>query len=116
VHLTTLGCRLNEAETELWSGQFQAAGWGLCAEPSQADLIIFNTCAVTAEATRKSRQLIGRHKRVNPAAQIVIAGCVVSLPHNPADDDQAQKHTQAALPDVDLIVPNSQKDQLADSV
>ena len=125
VHLTTLGCRLNEAETELWSGQFQAAGWTLCAEPSHADLIIFNSCAVTAEAVRKSRQLIGRHKRINPNARVVISGCVVSLPQDAAGSaspnktvgkkelsSQSTGTAHPVLPEVDLIVPNNRKDQL----
>ncbi|HFQ95841.1 MAG TPA: tRNA (N(6)-L-threonylcarbamoyladenosine(37)-C(2))-methylthiotransferase MtaB, partial [Anaerolineae bacterium] len=50
VHLTTIGCRLNEAETATWARQFQMAGHQVVTAAADADAIIFNTCAVTTEA------------------------------------------------------------------
>lgn len=101
VHLKTLGCRLNEAELETWSRGFQALGYKLTQELNDADLVVVNTCAVTGEAVRKSRKLIRRAQRSNPAAKLVVSGCYTSL--NPADTSG-----------IDLIVNNQDKDRLVE--
>ncbi len=103
VHLKTLGCRLNEAEVESWSEDFLRRGIRPCATPEQANLLVINTCAVTEEAVRKSRKLLRRAQRDNPGAKLVISGCYASL--NP---EQA-----AADLGVDLVVPNQDKEHLA---
>ena len=102
VHLKTLGCRLNEAELEQWAQQFQRTGHTITNDPEQADLVIINTCAVTADATRKSRQLIRRTQRQNPAAKLVVSGCYASLDNERVATDLG----------VDLVVDNRDKDQL----
>jgi threonylcarbamoyladenosine tRNA methylthiotransferase MtaB len=102
VHLKTLGCRLNEAELETWARQFRQLGHGITADPGCADLLVINTCAVTGEAVRKSRQLIRRAQKNNPQAKLVVSGCYASL--NPDAVD--------AIPGVDLLVDNRQKDRL----
>ncbi|BAO44882.1 tRNA (N(6)-L-threonylcarbamoyladenosine(37)-C(2))-methylthiotransferase MtaB [Thiolapillus brandeum] len=103
VHLKTLGCRLNEAELESWSRDFQSQGIQPTAAPEKADLVVVNTCAVTEEAVKKSRKLLRRAQRDNPNAKLVVSGCYVSL--NP---EQA-----AADLGVDLVVPNTDKEHLA---
>ncbi|WP_456417415.1 tRNA (N(6)-L-threonylcarbamoyladenosine(37)-C(2))-methylthiotransferase MtaB [Thiolapillus sp.] len=105
VHLKTLGCRLNEAELESWSREFQQRGIQPSSDPGHADLLVINTCAVTEEAVRKSRKLLRRAQRDNPAAKLVISGCYASL--NPE---------QAADLGVDLLIPNSDKERLVDIV
>lgn len=105
VHLKTLGCRLNEAELESWSRDFQQRGIQPDGNPEHADLLVINTCAVTEEAVRKSRKLLRRAQRDNPAAKLVISGCYASL--NPE---------QAADLGVDLLVPNTEKERLVDIV
>ncbi len=100
VYLTTLGCRLNEAEVESWASAFQRQGHTLTAQADSADLVVINTCAVTEEAARKSRQLIRRVQRQNPHAKLVVSGCFVSL--NPTQ----------ALEGVDVVVSNRDKDRL----
>src|SRR5574341_1127155 len=60
VHLDFTGCRLNQAEIEQMGRAFAARGDSLTASPEDADLVVINTCAVTLEATRKSRKLIWR--------------------------------------------------------
>ena len=76
----TLGCRLNHADTALFTARLEAAGYSLCDDPhSPVDLIVVNTCAVTAEAEAKSRRQILRLRRENPGAQIIAAGCAVEL-------------------------------------
>ena len=104
VHLRTLGCRLNEAELESWAQAFQQAGHQITREQNEAQLIIINSCAVTQDAVRKSRQLIRRIHRDNPSAKIVASGCYVTL-----NTDEA-----AELLGVDLIVSNQDKDRLVD--
>ena len=75
VKLDTLGCKLNQAETELLAGQFVGAGYGLASSLDEADIYILNTCTVTHIADRKSRQLLRLARRRNPTAVIVAAGC-----------------------------------------
>jgi threonylcarbamoyladenosine tRNA methylthiotransferase MtaB len=104
VHLRTLGCRLNEAELESWAQAFQKAGHKITREQNEAQLIIVNSCAVTQDAVRKSRQLIRRIHRDNPSAKIIASGCYVTL-----NTDEA-----AQLLGVDLIVSNQDKDRLVE--
>ncbi len=69
--VVTFGCRLNAYESEVMLQQARAAGIG--------EAIIFNTCAVTAEAERQARQAIRKARRENPHARIVVAGCAAQL-------------------------------------
>ena len=104
IHLKTLGCRLNEAELETWAQAFQNAGHLITRDLSDAHVVIINSCAVTADAARKSRQLIRRIHRDNPSAKLVISGCYVTL-----NEDEA-----AQLLGVDLVVSNKDKNQLVE--
>ncbi|MFQ3535086.1 MAG: tRNA (N(6)-L-threonylcarbamoyladenosine(37)-C(2))-methylthiotransferase MtaB [Aggregatilineales bacterium] len=79
VHLKTLGCRLNQSEMDSLARQFIAGGKALTDSPAQADLIVVNTCAVTQEAVRSSRQSIHRLHRANPTAKIAVTGCYAHL-------------------------------------
>ena len=102
IHLNSLGCRLNEAELEQWANDFSQAGDQVTATPDEADVIVMNTCAVTQEAVRKSRQRTQRLQRTNPSAKLVISGCYSTL------------ESPAALSElgVDLVVPNNVKNDL----
>jgi threonylcarbamoyladenosine tRNA methylthiotransferase MtaB len=104
IHLKTLGCRLNEAELETWAQAFQAAGHSISRKQDDAQLVVINTCAVTEDAARKSRQLIRRIHRDNPQAKMVVSGCYATL-----NEDEA-----AQLLGVDLIVSNKDKNQLVE--
>ena len=104
VHLKTLGCRLNEAELETWAQAFQKSGHQITRQVEAAHLIVINSCAVTQDAARKSRQLIRRIHRDNPQAKLVVSGCYATL-----NQDEA-----AALLGVDLVVSNKDKDQLVE--
>ncbi|MCB1757862.1 MAG: tRNA (N(6)-L-threonylcarbamoyladenosine(37)-C(2))-methylthiotransferase MtaB, partial [Gammaproteobacteria bacterium] len=86
VHLSAIGCRLNEAELENWANDFRLAGHTLVKDAADADLMVFNTCAVTSEAARKSRQTINRLHRQNPGAKLVVSGCYVSLDQQQAGE------------------------------
>ncbi len=89
--IQTFGCRLNTYESEVMRAHAQAAGL--------QNAILFNTCAVTAEAERQARQAIRRARRENPNAKIIVTGC------------SAQVHPQsyAAMPEVDLVIGNEEK-------
>ncbi|MCG8026331.1 MAG: tRNA (N(6)-L-threonylcarbamoyladenosine(37)-C(2))-methylthiotransferase MtaB [Candidatus Thiodiazotropha taylori] len=106
IHLKTLGCRLNEAELETWSREFQARGFHITGQAEEADLLVVNTCAVTQEAVRKSRKLMSRSGRLNPNARLVVSGCYASL-----EPDQAMK-----MEGVDLLVDNRDKARLVEIV
>lgn len=102
IHLSALGCRLNEAELEQWATAFTRAGDRIATEPEEADIMVLNTCAVTREAVRKSRQKLQRLQRANPQAKLVVSGCYSELEPDQALADQG----------VDLVVPNTRKEEL----
>ena len=104
VHLKTLGCRLNEAELETWAQAFQAKGHSITRNVKQAQLVVLNSCAVTQDAVRKSKQLIRRVHRDNPQAKLLVSGCYATL-----NEEEA-----AQLMGVDLIVGNQDKNQLVE--
>lgn len=106
VYLSTLGCRLNEAELVSWGSTFEAQGHKIVSQAHDANLIVLNTCAVTAEAARKSRKHAAALHRKNPSARLVVTGCMAEL-----DPEKA-----ASLAGVDLVLSNKQKDQLVDQV
>lgn len=101
INLQTLGCRLNEAEVETWAREFQASGHSITQEITAADVVVLNSCAVTADAGRKSRQMIRRIHRQNPSAKLVASGCYASL-----------EPEQVAKIGIDLLVTNRDKSHL----
>ncbi len=102
IYFATLGCKLNESEIEAWSRQFGGSGYELVGDPREADLCILNTCTVTHIAARKSRQVARQLARANPNARLVLTGCYASM-----SPDEAKN-----LPNVSLVVPNTDKDRL----
>ena len=71
----TLGCKVNDVESGSLIRGLEELGYEVSREPGYADLYVLNTCAVTAEAERKSRQAVGRALKYNPAAKVVVCGC-----------------------------------------
>ncbi len=106
IHLKTLGCRLNEAELETWAQAFQTAGHQITRQLDNAQVVIINSCAVTQDAARKSRQMIRRIHRDSPQAKLVVSGCYATL-----NQDEA-----AELMGVDLVIGNKDKNQLVETV
>lgn len=106
VHLKNLGCRLNQSEIDGMARQFAAQGHMLTDAPGEADLMVVNTCAVTQEAVRSSRQTIHRLHRAQPAAQLAVTGCYAHL----APD------AIRALPGVAHVVDNFAKESLVSLV
>lgn len=71
----TLGCKVNDVESGSIIRVLEEMGFSVSREMEFADLYIINTCAVTAEAERKSRQTVGKAKKCNPNAKIIVCGC-----------------------------------------
>jgi threonylcarbamoyladenosine tRNA methylthiotransferase MtaB len=74
--VATLGCKVNQYDTDAVVTQFLDAGYTLVDFREQADVYLINTCTVTSLGDKKSRQLIRRAHRLNPAAQVVVMGCL----------------------------------------
>lgn len=89
--IVTFGCRLNFYESEVMRGHATSAGL--------EDVVIFNTCTVTAEATRQARQTIRRTRRERPDAKIIVTGCAA----------QVDPETFAAMDEVDRVIGNHEK-------
>jgi len=71
----TLGCKVNEVESRSIMAELEKRGWEVSESLSFADVYILNTCAVTREAERKSRQLVSRALKFNPSAFVYVCGC-----------------------------------------
>lgn len=100
--VVTFGCRVNQADSLGVEAALSAAG-ATAVSSDEADVVLVNTCSVTASADQGARQTIRRIHRENPGARIVVTGCFAS---RAADD-------VAALPGVTAIVPNTAKATLA---
>lgn len=102
VALETLGCKLNQAETELLTEQFADAGYHLVSPTEGADVYILNTCTVTHIADRKARHLLRLAHRRNPAALLVATGCYA----------QRAPQELSQIEGVSFVVSNDEKPQL----
>lgn len=71
----TLGCKVNEVESASIAAELENRGWSVSDRLSPADVYVLNTCAVTKEAEKKSRQLVARALKYNPAALVYVCGC-----------------------------------------
>lgn len=101
--IVTLGCKLNWAEGSAAARALSEAGLLEVPPEAEADVYVVNTCTVTAEASRKSRQAVGRCHRLAPGAPIVCAGCYAAL----------EAEEVSALPGVALVVGRDDKPRLA---
>lgn len=75
VSFYTLGCKVNQYETQMLKERFSEAGYDIAGEEEYADIYIINTCTVTNLSDRKSRQYIRRMKKINPDSVIAVTGC-----------------------------------------
>jgi threonylcarbamoyladenosine tRNA methylthiotransferase MtaB len=98
--LATLGCKVNQYETQYAKELLEAAGWVEAVEGEPADLCLVNTCTVTHEGDAKGRQLIRKLHQANPEARIVVMGCYATR----------DPETVAALPGVSQVITD--KDRL----
>lgn len=102
VAFCTLGCKVNQYETDAMEEIFQKGGYEIRDFHEKADIYVINTCTVTNMADRKSRQMLHRARKKNPEAIIVAAGCYVQAAKEAVEADEA----------IDLIVGNNCKGQI----
>ena len=102
VAIETHGCKLNQADSAVLAQEFARAGYRLVDRRRDADIIVVNTCTVTATADSKARQALRAAHRANPHAVVVAAGC---YPERAADDLRS-------MPEVSLVVGNRSKPDL----
>ena len=93
----TLGCKVNQYETQCLREGFALMGHTVVFENAEFDLAVINSCTVTAESDRKTRQLLHRIRRKNPNAAIILTGCMV----------EAFPEEASLLSDADIIVGNT---------
>ena len=103
--VVTFGCRVNQADSLAAEEGLLALG-GTATTPEHADVVIVNTCSVTASADQAARQTIRRVSRINPTARVVVTGCYAT--RRPEDISQ--------LPQVAHVLPNDEKPQLVQVV
>src|SRR6266699_1956139 len=104
--VATLGCKVNQADSEAIGEQMSDAGFVQRDFNEIADVYIVNTCTVTHLGDRSSRHLISQARRRQPEALLVVTGCYAELSPNAV----------AALPGVDLVIGNSGKESLAEAI
>lgn len=104
--LYTLGCKVNQYESQVMAEALAAAGWTIVDSTEKADVYIVNSCTVTSESDRKTRQIVRRLKRSNPDAVVVLTGCM----------PQAYPESAAALPQADVVLGNRSNDRLLEAL
>ncbi len=106
VAFITLGCKLNFSESSTLARKFIEHGFERVEPNNLADIYVINTCSVTDHADKKSRNLIRKIARKHPEALIIVTGCYAQL-----------KATEiAAMPEVDMVIGNSEKNSLFDLI
>ena len=99
--IVTFGCRVNQADSQLIEAQLRARG-ATPASPEGANVVVVNSCSVTASADQGTRQTIRRIVRANPDVQVVVTGCYATR----------EPTTLRSLPNVVHVVPNGEKEAL----
>lgn len=102
----TLGCKVNQNETEALTGMFKSRGYEVVDFEEPADVYVINTCTVTHLGDRKSRQMIRKAVKANPQAKIVVTGCYAQT--SPGEVTQ--------IPGVNLVVGTSERGRIVDLV
>ena len=106
VSFYTLGCKVNQYETQMMRERFERAGYETTSEEEKADICIINTCTVTNLSDRKSRQRIRRVTDRNENAVIVVAGCYA----------QTNSDAAASIPGVSIVVGTNEKSRIVEFV
>lgn len=106
VAFTTLGCRLNQAESDSMAEDLAGRGLTMVGEGAAPDVVVINTCTVTREATKASRMAIRRAAKSHPDAKVVVVGCYAVS--NPEEIE--------AIDGVDVIIGNDDKERFAEAL
>ena len=104
VAFCTLGCKVNQYETNAMMQKMIEAGYEVVDFETKADIYIINTCTVTNMADKKSRQMLRRVKEINPEAILVAVGCYA----------QVAKEKLEQIPEIDLILGINEKNDIVE--
>ena len=102
----TLGCKVNQYETNAMIEKFKTANYEIVEYEEFADIYIVNTCTVTNMSDRKSRQILRRAKEINPDAILCAVGCYA----------QVAKEELAKMEEIDLILGNNDKKHILSKI
>lgn len=102
----TLGCKVNQYETEAMGKLFSAAGYEVTSEIETADVVVVNTCTVTAAGSQKSRQIIRRSARANKNSVLAVVGCYA----------QSEPEEISKIDGVDLIIGTADRTKIVELV
>lgn len=106
VYFYTLGCKVNQYETQEMSELFENSGFSVVNDVESADICVINSCTVTAESVRKTRQTVRRLRKQNNNCILVLTGCA----------SQAEKQIMDDLPEVDVFMGNRSNTLIIDAV
>ena len=106
IYFYTLGCKVNQYESQEMGELFEKSGYTIIYNIESADVAVVNSCTVTAESVRKTRQTIRRFRKKNPDCIIVLTGCA----------SQAEKQIIDDLPEVDVFLGNRSNTQIVTAV
>lgn len=106
VFFTTFGCKVNQYETQEMSELLCSAGFSIMNNHKEADIIIVNSCTVTAEGVRKVRQTIRKLNKENPTAIMILTGCA----------SQAEPHIIKDLPEINILMGNRNDTDIVDII
>lgn len=104
--IITLGCRVNQYESDAMAELLAAAGHVITDDPSEADVCIVNTCTVTNIADRKSRQMLSKAHRLGPNAKLIVTGCW----------SQRNPGAASGIEGVDAVLGNTEKNRIVEIV
>ena len=106
VSFYTLGCKVNQYETNAMEQQFIKNNYEIVENTQKADIYVINTCTVTNMAERKSRQMLRRVKEINPSAVLVVCGCYA----------QVAKNELEQIPEINIILGINEKNEIVQIV
>ncbi len=111
VYLRTFGCRANHYDTEAVRAMLEANGHAIVARVDDADLAVFNSCAVTADAEAELRKVVRKAARLRPELRSVVMGCAAAL-----DEDRPVQLRARSLPTVEHVVAGADLTAIADAL
>jgi threonylcarbamoyladenosine tRNA methylthiotransferase MtaB len=111
VYLRTFGCRANHYDTEVVRAMLETNGHAIVASPADADVAVFNSCAVTSDAEAELRKVVRHAAREQPTLRSVVMGCAAAL-----DGDRAERLRIRSLPTVQHVIAGADLPAIADAL
>lgn len=111
VYLRTFGCRANHYDTEVVRTMLETNGHAIVSSPADADVAVFNSCAVTSEAEAELRKVVRHAAREQPALRSVVMGCAAAL-----DDDRKEPLRIRSLPTVQRVIAGADLPAIAEAL